>query len=218
MRKLGLHLLGVTLILGSSASLAGCVIEARAGAGTAHHAAPAPKPKPKPAAKAPAPKATPVASTKPAQQTTAPQTTFETDSKGALKLPGPVLFESGKDVLKPESDAVLQVVKDYLDAKPQITQLRIEGHTDNVGTASSNLGLSQLRAYAVARWLIAKGVKCGRLLPVGFGDTRPVGDNTTEEGRTQNRRTMFVNAGLNGKPIGGMPMDGGGTSAGDPCK
>jgi OOP family OmpA-OmpF porin len=215
MRKLGLHLLGVTLILGSSAALTGCVIEARAGAGTApHHAAPA---KPKPAAKPPAPKAPPVASTKPTQ-TPAPQTTFETDNKGALKLPGPVLFESGKDVLKPESDAVLQVVKDYLDAKPQITQLRIEGHTDNVGTPASNLTLSQLRAYAVSRWLIAKGVRCNRLVPVGFGDTRPVADNTTEEGRTQNRRTMFVNAALNGKPIGGMPVEGGGTVAGDPCK
>lgn len=148
MQKLGHHLLGITLILGATAALSGCVIEARAGAGTTHAKAPAPKAKP--AAKAPAPKATPLASTKPAQ-TPAPQTSFETDNKGALKLPGPVLFESGKDVLKPESDAVLQVVKDYLDAKPAVTQLRIEGHTDNVGTATSNLTLSQLRAYAVAR-------------------------------------------------------------------
>lgn len=215
MRKLGHHLLGLTLILGATTALSGCVIEARAGAGTHHAKAPAPKAKPAP--KAPAPKAKPVASTKPAQ-TPAPQTSFETDSKGALKLPGPVLFESGKDVLKPESDAVLQVVKDYLDAKPAVTQLRIEGHTDNVGAAASNQTLSQLRAYAVARWLIAKGVRCSRLVPVGFGDTKPVADNTTEDGRTQNRRTVFINAALNGKPIAGMPIEGGGTAAGDPCK
>ncbi|MFO0591043.1 MAG: OmpA family protein [Polyangiaceae bacterium] len=212
MRKLAHHVLSVTLILGTATALAGCVIEARAGVEAGGHA------KPKPAPKAPAPaKPKPVASTKPTQ-TPAPQTTFETDSKGALKLPGPVLFETGKDVLKPESDAVLQVVKDYLDAKPQITKLRIEGHTDNVGTPASNMTLSQLRAYAVAKWLVAKGVRCNRLLPVGFGDTRPVADNTTEDGRAQNRRTMFVNAELKGSAIGGMPVDGGGTAAADPCR
>ena len=212
MRKLGHHLLGITLILGSATALTGCIIEARAGAEVGHA-----KPKPKPVAAKPPAAPKPAATPKPTQQP-APQTTFETDSKGALKLPGPVLFETGKDVLKPESDAVLQVVKDYLDAKPQITKLRIEGHTDNVGTPASNLTLSQARAYAVAKWLVAKGVRCNRLIAVGFGDTRPVADNATEDGRAQNRRTMFVNAELKGSPIAGMPIDGGGTLAPDACK
>lgn len=214
MRKLAHHVLSVTLILGTATALAGCVIEARAGVEAGGHA----KPKPAPKAPAPAkPKPAPLASTKPTQ-TPAPQTTFETDSKGALKLPGPVLFETGKDVLKPESDAVLQVVKDYLDAKPQITKLRIEGHTDNVGIPAENQTLSELRSLAVAKWLVAKGIDCKRLLPVGFGQDKPVADNKTPDGREQNRRTAFVNAELKKKPIGGMPVDGGGKVAGDACK
>lgn len=207
MRNLLTHLLGVTLILGATTSLTGCVVEARGSARTGSS---------KPAKVKPA-KATPAATTKPVQMDTPAPQNFETEN-GALKLPGPVLFETGKAVLKPESDAVLDVVKNYLDAKPAITLLRIEGHTDNVGVAASNQTLSELRAMAVAQWLIAKGVRCKRLNPVGFGDRKPLASNSTEDGRSQNRRTMFINAELKGKAIGGMPVDGGGTQAGDPCR
>ena len=74
------------------------------------------------------------------------------------------------------------------------------------------------RSIAVAKWLVGKGVDCKRLLPVGFGQEKPIADNKTAEGREQNRRTAFVNAELRKKPIGGMPVDGGGKVAGDPCK
>jgi len=225
MRKLGLHLFGATLVLGLSTALAGCVIEARGeaqvGGGAApHHATPKPKPKPTAHAATPNPKPAPVATSKPApaQTQTAPQTTFTTDSNGALRLPGPVLFETGSDVLKAESDPVLTVVKDYLVAKPQITLLRIEGHTDNVGVAADNQKLSERRSLSVARWLISHGIKCSRLVPVGFGDRKPIADNSTPAGREQNRRTVFINAELNNKAIGGFPVDGGGTVSGDPCK
>src|SRR6185369_13156878 len=129
-------------------------------------------------------------------------TNFEQEN-GHLKLPGPVLFETGKAILKPESDTVLDVVRQYLEAKPDVTLLRIEGHTDNVGIAADNQTLSAARSLAVAKWLIAKGIDCKRLYPVGFGQEKPIGDNKTPEGREQNRRTAFVNAELNHKAIGG---------------
>ena len=135
-----------------------------------------------------------------------------------LKLSSPVVFETGSDKLKPESDAVLAHVKEYLDAKSYISLLRIEVHTDSQGGTEANQKLSEKRALAVARWLVAKGVPCGRLIAVGFGETKPVATNATAEGRAQNRRTMFVNAALRGRPIGGMPVDGGGKVAGDVCK
>lgn len=137
---------------------------------------------------------------------------------GALKLPGPVVFETGSDKLNPVSDAVLSVVEDYLVAKPDITLIRIEGHTDSDGKADGNQTLSEKRAMSVARWLIGHGVDCKRLIPVGFGQTKPVAPNDTADNKAQNRRVAFVNAALKGKPIGGAPVDGGGKVAGDPCR
>jgi OmpA-OmpF porin, OOP family len=143
---------------------------------------------------------------------------FTVSKEGKLGLPGPVVFETGSDKLSPESDAVLEHVQKYMEATPNVTLLRIEGHTDNVGKPADNEVLSEKRAMAVARWLVAKNVACKRLLPVGFGDTKPIADNNTEEGRAQNRRTAFYGAAINGKPIGNLPVDGGGHVAGDPCK
>jgi OOP family OmpA-OmpF porin len=135
-----------------------------------------------------------------------------------LVLPGPVAYETGSDRIRPESDATLDHVKKYLDAKSYITLMRVEVHTDSSGSAAANQALSEKRALAVARWLVGKGVDCKRLIPVGFGPSKPVAPNDTPDGRAQNRRTDFVNAELRGKPIGGMPTDGGGKVAGDPCK
>ena len=68
---------------------------------------------------------------------------------GKLQLPGPVLFKSGSHELLPESDAVLDIVKQYLDAKKKVTKLRIEGHTDTDGADDKNLALSTARASAI---------------------------------------------------------------------
>ena len=146
-----------------------------------------------------------------------PKTSTSQVQNGALKLPGPVVFQTGSGNLKPESDAVLELVKSYLNAKPEITLLRIEGHTDSAGSSAANQALSEARALSVALWLTAHGVACKRLVPVGFGETKPIAPNTTQEGRQQNRRMEFVNAALKGKPIGGLPTDGGGKVAGNPC-
>jgi OOP family OmpA-OmpF porin len=204
MRKFVAHVFCAAMLVGATASLAGCKVEAQ---GSVKSGGTEPKKV----------KEAPPEAPKPEDKPKPQKIKFETEG-GQLKLPGPVVFETGKAVLKPESDAVLDIVRQYLEAKPEITLLRIEGHTDNVGIAAENQTLSEARSMAVARWLVGKGISCKRLLPVGFGQDKPVGDNKTPEGRESNRRTAFVNAELKGKPIGGMPVDGGGKTAGDPCK
>jgi OOP family OmpA-OmpF porin len=65
---------------------------------------------------------------------------------------------------------------------------------------------------------VGHGVACSRLLPVGFGSNKPVAPNDTPDNKAKNRRISAVNAALKGRAIGGMPVDGGGHVAGDPCK
>jgi len=137
---------------------------------------------------------------------------------GKLVLPGPVVFETGSDRLSPASDAVLGAVRDYLVAHPDITLVRIEGHVDSDGAAAMGQTLTEKRAMSTARWLTSKGIDCHRLLPVGFGSTKPIAPNDTPANKAQNRRIDFAPAALRGRAIGGMPVDGGGTVAGDPCK
>lgn len=146
---------------------------------------------------------------------------FKVNARGEVELPGPVLFETGTAKLRPESDPVLEVVLAYLKAKPEVTKLRIEGHTDTDGDNKSNITLSSNRAMAVSQWLVAKGVDCRRLVPAGFGEERPmVSPEKTPEDKAQNRRVMFVNAEMEGQPVGDLPLHGGppGVLAGDPCK
>lgn len=213
MRKFVAPVLSAVLMVGVAASVVGCKASASASIGEgkpkAPKAAPPPPPAPKPPPPAPEPKSEPAPKPK--------KVTFQTEGN-QLKLPGPVVFKTGSAELAPESDEVLSIVKEYLDAKPQITLLRIEGHTDSDGDDKANQKLSEERSMSVARWLIAKGIDCKRLHPVGFGESKPIADNNTPEGKAQNRRTAFVNAALKGKPIAGLPIDGGGKYAGDPCK
>jgi outer membrane protein OmpA-like peptidoglycan-associated protein len=96
-------------------------------------------------------------------------------------------FETGGAVLLPESHPFLRQLADYLAAHPEFG-LRIEVHTDSRGSGPYNLRMSQERAEAIAAALGALGVDPGRLTASGFGETRPIAPNTTEEGRAQNRR------------------------------
>ncbi len=134
-----------------------------------------------------------------------------------LVLDAAVAFETGEGTLRPESEAALSQVKDYLLAKTYISLLRIENHGDGDGDAAAAQRLSEKRALAVARALVGRGVDCKRLIAVGFGQSKPIADNATPEGKAKNRRTVFVNASLRGRPIGGLPADGGGKPAGDAC-
>lgn len=132
-----------------------------------------------------------------------------------LKLPKPIVFKTGSDEILSESNDALQHVKAFLDEKSYVSILRIEAHSDQVANDQT---LTEKRALAVAKWLIANGVDCKRILPVGFGSTKPIADSKTPEGKAQNRRIDFVVAELRGRAIAGMPLDGGGKVAGEPCK
>jgi OOP family OmpA-OmpF porin len=123
-----------------------------------------------------------------------------------LELPGPIVFQAGGDQLDPASEPALEHARGYLAAKDAITTVRIEGHADDQA-------LSERRAVSVARWLVAHGVDCKRLLAVGFGANKPVADAGTPEGRAENTRIELHNAALRGRPIGGLPLEGGGQVA-----
>lgn len=132
---------------------------------------------------------------------------------GQVIISKPIEFETGAAVLTKDSDAALQIIKNYLDDKSYISLLRIEAHSDTAGSQS----LTEKRAYGVCAALVAMGVDCKRLIPVGFGNTKPIEDNSTPAGKAANRRITLVNAALRGHMIGGMPADGGGVVAGDIC-
>ena len=134
-----------------------------------------------------------------------------------LLVPAPITFVTGGVALTPESDSALAHVAAYLTEKSYISLMRIEVHLEGGGDAGRAQSLSQFRAYAIAKALVNRGVACNRLLPAGFGATKPIAPNDTPENRATNRRVTFVNAALRGRPIGGMPTDGGGVSGGDPC-
>jgi outer membrane protein OmpA-like peptidoglycan-associated protein len=99
-----------------------------------------------------------------------------------------VFFDLNKYDLKPESQVELSNVVQLLKDNPTL-KIQINGHTDNIGKPADNLLLSKNRASSVVTFLTANGIAADRLSFKGFGDTQPVADNTTEEGRAQNRRT-----------------------------
>ena len=111
--------------------------------------------------------------------------------KGSVALRG-ILFDTAKATIKEESKATLQTIADVLKQEPSL-RLEIQGHTDNVGAADANRKLSEARAAAVKQYLVANfAVAADRLTTAGFGDTKPVADNATEAGRSQNRRVELV--------------------------
>ncbi len=102
-----------------------------------------------------------------------------------------VLFDFDKADLRPAAGAELDSLVIFLKKYPK-TELGIAGHTDDVGSEEYNLDLSERRAKAVFDYLISKGIPAARLGSKGFGESRPVADNTTEEGRQKNRRVECV--------------------------
>jgi OmpA-OmpF porin, OOP family len=103
-----------------------------------------------------------------------------------------IQFESDKDVVRPESEAILKDVAALLATHPEIAHVRIEGHTDASGPVDHNLDLSDRRARAVRRWLVERGgIDAGRLEAKGYGPSKPIADNVTKEGKAKNRRVVF---------------------------
>lgn len=103
-----------------------------------------------------------------------------------------VYFEFDKATIKPESFELLDQVAAVITAHPELTHVRVDGHTDRMGSADYNRGLSFERARAVKQYLTEKGVAAGRLSIVGFGFDRPLDTNDTDEGRAKNRRVEFI--------------------------
>lgn len=98
-----------------------------------------------------------------------------------------VFFNTGKSDLLPASFAELDIQVDFLNSNPEL-KIEVSGHTDNVGTEASNQLLSQNRAKAVADYLIQKGIASTRISYKGYGSTKPITTNDTEDGRAKNRR------------------------------
>lgn len=198
----------VAMTLVASAAIAGCQAQASMTAGGGN------TPPPPPPASTTAPPATTTAPP-PATTTEAPKAApLKGDVKnGRVNIPGHIVYDTGKATIKPESEPTLQQLKQFLTDNPQVSLLRIEGHTDSDGDAAMNLKLSGERALAVVNWLVSKGgIARDRLLAVGFGSTKPVAPNDTPANKEQNRRTEFHVAALEGKPFLGRPQDGGGTT------
>jgi outer membrane protein OmpA-like peptidoglycan-associated protein len=100
-------------------------------------------------------------------------------------------FETARDKIKEESIPSLTDLADVLVKRPE-WKLQIAGHTDNVGDAQSNLILSKKRAESVKRFMVSKGIDENRLNVLFFGETQPIGDNNTAEGRQKNRRVEMT--------------------------
>lgn len=126
-----------------------------------------------------------------------------------LSLKDMIHFDTGKDTIKPESKRILDEIAAVLKSHAELKRIRVEGHTDSVGSRPYNLDLSQRRANSVVRALAARGVPTGRLQAVGFGFDRPVASNATALGRAKNRRVEFTIVGEGAEPE--APASGPGT-------
>jgi outer membrane protein OmpA-like peptidoglycan-associated protein len=105
-----------------------------------------------------------------------------------IELKETVEFKVDSDELANVTDSVLDEVVTIMKEHPEITRIRIEGHTDSTGSRQHNLKLSEARARTVKNYLASHGIEAGRMSSVGLGQTRPIADNKTEEGRAKNRR------------------------------
>jgi outer membrane protein OmpA-like peptidoglycan-associated protein len=107
---------------------------------------------------------------------------------GKLADGASVQFATGSAVLSQEGRAVLDKALDCM----KNGRYEIAGHTDSVGNSAANQRLSDARANAVIEYLRSKGIDGNRLTAVGYGDTRPIADNATAEGRARNRRITLT--------------------------
>jgi outer membrane protein OmpA-like peptidoglycan-associated protein/tetratricopeptide (TPR) repeat protein len=109
---------------------------------------------------------------------------------GAKIVLNNIFFDFNKATLRPESIAELDRLNKLLNDMPSLT-IEISGHTDNIGSASYNLKLSENRAKAVVKYLKDNGIESSRMKFKGYGYTQPIATNKTDKGRQQNRRTEF---------------------------
>lgn len=110
----------------------------------------------------------------------------EIDKSGSVAVYG-INFDTGKATLQAGSEKVLGEIVTLMKERTD-WKFEVQGHTDNVGQKGANMTLSEQRARAVVEWLTKNGVEPSRLSARGYGDTKPVADNTSDEGRAKNRR------------------------------
>ncbi|PST84011.1 hypothetical protein C7T94_04540 [Pedobacter yulinensis] len=108
-----------------------------------------------------------------------------------VKFDSGILFDFDKSTLKDNAKTNIQSLASSLNKYPG-TDIRIIGHTDSIGSASYNQSLSERRAAAVKSYAVSQGVPSSRLQTIGKGKTEPIADNSSENGRAQNRRVEVV--------------------------
>jgi len=114
------------------------------------------------------------------------------DARGTIiTVPGSVLFASGKSAMMPGAQAKLNVVADALKEVGE-KDIVVEGHTDAQGSEASNMTLSQARADNVRDFLVTRGVPANHIRAKGVGESKPVADNRSAEGRANNRRVEII--------------------------
>jgi len=100
-------------------------------------------------------------------------------------------FDVDKATIKPESMGTLNMIVKIMNNNPDL-KFEVDGHTDNSGDAQHNKALSQQRADAVKSQLVSMGIDASRITTKGFGDTKPISTNDTQDGKATNRRVEFV--------------------------
>ena len=175
------------------ASLGGCHAEAQAGSTTPPPPPPPPPPRPPrrlPPARRPPPSRPPPPPPKKVIQLKG----IQMKSATQIDMPGDIEYQTGshKIVMNDKSKKVLTTLQSMMKDNPELTKLRIEGHTDNVGKEDADQSSSQeARAVGSPNWLTKNGVDAGRLIVKGYGSSRPLVANDTTEHKAENRRTEF---------------------------
>ncbi len=128
------------------------------------------------------------------------------DETATITITDKVYFEIGKDIIQRRSYELLDQIALVMGSRPDIELLEVGGHTDSIGSARYNRRLSQRRADAVRVYLVDKGIAGNRVVAKGFGESAPIADNATAQGRSQNRRVEFRILQYRNEPAaGGLP-------------
>ena len=112
--------------------------------------------------------------------------------KNKIRVLERIHFATDREEILPESASLLEEIAEYIKAHPEWLEILIEGHADVRADDAYNLALSQRRANSVLNRLLLRGVEPGRLRAQGFGKSRPIADNSTEDGMALNRRVEFT--------------------------
>jgi OOP family OmpA-OmpF porin len=109
-----------------------------------------------------------------------------------IEIDDKIMFDVDKATIKTESHGLLDEIVSVVQKNPQIKKISIEGHTDADGSDKHNQKLSEDRAGAVKGYLVEHGVSEQRLSSVGYGESKPIADNSTADGKEKNRRVEFL--------------------------